>query len=121
MYSACANFAGSIAHSASKRLLLDAWTATDLPNVGMASNRIVYRLLPAFDVAPPGNGCDRVFQVAARLDSAGIPVTKETKEFVEASAVERGVLFSMESCRCIVLQTFPGGTVIAHSRHEMAA
>jgi hypothetical protein len=33
VYGACANFAGSIAHSASKRLLRGAWQATDLPNV----------------------------------------------------------------------------------------
>jgi hypothetical protein len=38
-----ANFAGSIAHSASKRLLPGAWQATDLPNVGMALSR--YRLV----------------------------------------------------------------------------
>ena len=42
MYGACANFAGSIAHSASKRLLRGAWQATDLPNVGMALS--LYRL-----------------------------------------------------------------------------
>jgi hypothetical protein len=42
VYGACANFAGSIAHSASKRLLRGAWQATDLPNVGMALS--LYRL-----------------------------------------------------------------------------
>jgi hypothetical protein len=44
VYGACANFAGSIAHSASKRLLRRAWQATDLPNVGMALSRILYQL-----------------------------------------------------------------------------